>query len=163
MTSWQHELDELNRFVQSNVTSVLTEFIKDGTLVDFMANSDLWALARLLGPESGRDPVGLFWNLYGDGEGFHVRELFPDKAEEWDQIVPDIVGAHASTMSSALPTRRRLYSQRHRAGNIGLATNNHRRQIGRPRNLPPHSGVFGFHYQAPSIRWVGRNGLGLPE
>ena len=87
MTSWQHELDELNRFFESNVTSVLTEFIKDGTLGGFMANSDLWALLRLLGPESGRDPVGLFWNLYGDGEGFHVRELFPDKAEEWDQIV----------------------------------------------------------------------------
>ena len=87
MTSWQNELDELSRFVQSNVASALTEFIKDGTFDGFMANSDLWALVRLLGPESGRDPVGLFWNLYGDGEGFHVRELFPDKAEEWDQMV----------------------------------------------------------------------------
>ena len=66
---------------------LLTEFIKDGKLDGFMANSDLWALGRLLGPESGRDPVGLFWNLYGDGEGFHVRELFPGNADEWDEIV----------------------------------------------------------------------------
>ena len=87
MTSWQNGLDELNRFVHSNVAGSLTEFIKDGTFDGFMASSDLWAVVRLLGPESGRDPVGLFWNLYGDGEGFHVRELFPDKAEEWDEIV----------------------------------------------------------------------------
>ena len=87
MTSWQNGLDELNRFVQSNVASALTEFIKDGTFAGFMANSDLRALARLLSPESGRDPVGLFWNLYGDGEGFHVRELFPDNSDEWDDIV----------------------------------------------------------------------------
>ena len=87
MTSWQNGLDELNRFVHSNVAGALTEFIKDGTFDGFMANSDLWALVRLLGPESGRDPVGLFWNLYGDGEGFHVRELFPDNSDEWDEIV----------------------------------------------------------------------------
>ena len=87
MTSCQNGLDELNRFVQSNVASVLTEFIDDGTFGDFMANSDVWALVRLLGPESGRDPVGLFWNLYGDGKGFHVRELFPANSDEWDEIV----------------------------------------------------------------------------
>ena len=87
MTSSQIVSDELNRFVQSNVASALTEFIKDGTLDGFMANSDLWALGRLMGPESGRDPVGLFWNLYGDGKGFHVRELFPGNADEWDEIV----------------------------------------------------------------------------
>ena len=87
MTSLQNRLDELNRFVQSNVASAITEFIKDGTFGGFMANSDVWALVRLLGPESGRDPVGLFWNLYGDGKGFHIRELFPDNSDEWDKIV----------------------------------------------------------------------------
>ena len=87
MTSRKNELDELERFVRSNVANALTDFIKDGTFDGFMTNSDLWALVRLRGPKSGRDPVGLFWNLYGDGEGFHVRELFPDHADEWDEIV----------------------------------------------------------------------------
>ena len=87
MESADHELRTLEQFFRGNVPDVLTKFIQDGRLDEFMKNSDIWGLAGFIGPESRRDPIGLFWNLYDPENGMHGRNVFPDRAEEWDQVL----------------------------------------------------------------------------